>query len=460
MTDHFLISDLGDAVEPDGYSPSLSAVLMTMTLGVSDEFGARTIRLMRRYLNFVHRPNECPRSVLSEPAEGAVGRLTGFFRSMGIAALPSKKPNCENEIELKVPDGKSTDHAQQIVTMLRQFYQLCGSFKVGSRTAENPLELPGWHEKSEEARRDSWYTRYPNRPYGWMHAGLRFRTLKRKAYLPLIEDPAGCAEKMTAAVIKYGCPQTVIAICMTLEENGCRWREAAWATALGWSVKGFGEVVYTTNKFDDQELAKKIVLNPEVLSATIRRFEASPHPKDKTRTMMDHLRELAKAGDQDALRAIPLFPNSRGGFHQHRTFNGHWFRPAMEAWENEDGSLGLLIHSDVSARRPTPHWYRHAEITRELEIAVVGCKTDADVLEVCRAVCRSFSLKTDQAKRYAAALLRRIADESQMRRIAERRAANEARRKGVDVPIELSRLQLSEGERLIRMLPSRHKEAA
>jgi hypothetical protein len=458
--DHFLISDLGDVLEPDGYSPSLSAVIMTMTLNTSDDYSRRIIRLLRRYLNFVPDPLAGPRSVLEEPAAAAVGRVKAFFTSMKIAPLPSKKPNCEDEIELKVPEHKSTDHAQQIVGILRQLYQLSGSFKVGNRTAENPIELPGWHEKSEEDRRDSWSTRYPTRTYGWLNAGLRFRTAKRKSYLPLIEDPTGCAEKMTQAVIKYGCPATVIAICMVLEENGCRWREAAWANALGWSIKGFGEIVYTTNKFDDQEHAKKIFLNPEVLSGTIRRFEAMTHPKDKGKTMMDHLRELASAGDQDALRDIPLFPNSRGGFHQHRTFNGHWFRPAMEAWVNEDGSRGLLIQSDVSARRPTPHWYRHAEISRELEKAVVECTTDADVLEVCRAVCRSFSLKTDQATRYAAALMRRIADETQMRRIAQRRAENEARRKGVDVPIELGRLQVSESERLIMMLPARHKEAA
>lgn len=460
MTDHFLISDLGDATEPDGYSILLSAVLITLTLDLSQEYALRIISIMRDYLNFAHVPFENPRTVLTEDAEDAVERVRAFLRTKKILTLPSKKPNCEHEFELKVPAGKSTEHAQQIVTVLRQFYQLCGSFAVGDRTPENPIELPGWHEKLEEDRRESWFKRYPSRPYGWMNAGLRFRTAKRKTYLPLIEDPTGCAEKMTQAVIKYGCPKAVIAICMVLEENGCRWREAAWVTALGWSILGFGEIVYTTNKFDDAEHAKKIVLNPEVLSDTIRRFEAEPHPKDRSRTMMDHLRELAKAGDEESLRAIPLFPNSRGGFHQHRTFNGHWFRPAMEAWVNEDGSLGLLIQSDVSARRPTPHWYRHAEISRELEKAVVRCKTDADVLEVCKAVCRSFSLKTDQAKRYAAALMRRIADERQMRRIVERRAENEAKRKAVDVPVALGRLELTEGERLIMMLPSRHKEIA
>lgn len=460
MIGYFLISDLGDATEPDGYSVLLSAVLITLTLDLSNEYASRILSIMRSYLNFVRIPFEHPRSVLTETTDEAVERVKAFLLARKILALPSKKPNCEHEFELKVPRDRSTEHAQQIVTILRQFYQLCGSFHVGERTRENPIELPGWHEKLEEDRRESWFKRYPNRPYGWMNAGLRFRTMKRKTYLPLIEDPTGCAEKMTQAVIKYGCPETVLAICMVLEENGCRWREAAWVTAFGWSVLGFGEIVYTTNKFDDNEHAKKIVLNPEVLTDTIRRFEAMPHLSDKSLNMMDHLRELAKAGDEDALRAIPLFPNSRGGFHQHRTFNGHWFRPAMEAWVNDDGSLGLLIQSDISARRPTPHWYRHAEISRDLEIAVVGCKTDAEVLEVCKAVCRSFSLKTDQAKRYAAALMRRLADETQMRRIQQRRAENEARRKNVDLPIALDRLELSEGERLIMMLPSRHKELA
>ena len=458
--DHFMISAAGDVTEPDGYSPSMSMTLMTLTYGLSPEFRARVLSQMRGFLNFRMTQGETPRAVLEEPAAASVDRVCAYLRAIGVPVLPSKKPNREHEFELKVPEGKSTVHAGQIVATLRQFYQLAGSFKVGSRTSENPMEEPGWHEKDEDQRRESWNTRHPKRPYGWINAGLRFRTDKRKAYLPLIEDPTGCAEKMTLAVIKYQCPQTVIAICMVLEENGCRWREAAWANALGWSVLGFGDTCYTTNKFDSREHAKKIVLNPGVLSETIRNFESAPHPTDPKKTMMDHLRELSEAGDKEALRAIPLFPNSRGTFHQHRTFNGYWFRPAMEAWLNEDGSNGLLIHSDLSARRPTPHWYRHAEITRVLEQAVVGCEDYEEVLEVCKKVCRTFSLESDQARRYAACLLRRLAEEANMRRVAARRAGNEALRKGVNLQVAISRLEISEGERLLLSLPSRHKVPA
>ncbi|QYE36303.1 hypothetical protein KZX46_10450 [Polymorphobacter sp. PAMC 29334] len=460
MSVHFIISNVGDVIEPDGYSLALSSVLVAMTADVSIEYRSRILGFLRRYLNFEHLPGEHPRMVLEESADDAVERVKAYFLSTGVPVVPSRKPNCEHELDLRVPDGQSTVHAQQKVTILRQFHQLCGSLKVGGRTAENPIELPGWHQKSEEDRRESWRTRHGDTSYGWLNAGLRFKTSTRTAYLPLIENPSGCAEKMTLAMVKHGCPATIVAICHVLEENGCRWREAAWANALGWSLRGFGEIVHTTNKFEADEHAKKIMLAPDVLSDIIRRFEAQPHPKDGGRSMIDHLRELATAGDKAALRAIPLFPNSRGGFHQHRTFNGHWFRPAMEAWENEDGSRGLLIHSDVSARRPTPHWYRHAEITRELEQAVAECRTDAEILEACRSVCRSFSLKTDQASRYAAALMRRLANETQMRRIRERRAGNEARRRAVDLPIAVGRLELSEAERLLMLLPVRRMEAA
>ena len=457
--DHFFVSSEGDVTEPDGYSVDLSLAVISLISGVSAEYAGRIISTVRTYMNFRLTPDEAPRLFLDERSEEAVERIKAFFLSKNIAIAPSKKANHEHELELLVPADRSTVHSQQIVKILRAFYQLLGSHKVGQRTTENPLELPGWHLKSEEERRESWVSRYPKRPYGWIHAGLRFRTRKRKDYLPLIEDPTGCGQKMTEAVIRYGCPQSVIAICITLEENGCRWREAAWLNALGWSLSGFGENVYTTNKFDAGEHAKQVFLSPEVLSGLIDRFETTPHPTRKSSSMMDYLRELRGAGDNAALRKIPLFPNSRGNFQTHRTFNGHWFRPAMEAWENEDGSIGLMIQSDISARRPTPHWYRHAEISRELEKAIGQCKGDADITDVCRTVCRSFILKTDQAKRYAAALMRRITHETQLRRINERRATNEARRKGVDVPIAFDKLELSVADRLHLALPIRKRAA-
>jgi len=460
MIDHFLITDLGDVTEPDGYSPSLSAVVINMTHALSDEYALRVVGTVRKFLNFVHTASDTPRAVIEEAPVRGFERAKAFLLSMDIVCIPSKKANCEHELELKVPNGRSTVHAQSIVGILRQFYQLCGTYHVGNRTAENPIELPDWHLKGDDERRESWDRRHPQRKFAWIYAGLRFCTTKRRRYLPLIEDPTGCGEKMTRAAIAHGCPATVIAICMTLEENGCRWREAAWANALGWSIKGFGEIVYTTNKHDDDEHAKRIMLPPDVLSGVIERFQGQPHPRDGSRTMMDHIRELAAAGDKDRLRQFPLFPNSRGRFHQHRTFNGHWFAPAMKAWVNEDGSKGLLIFSDVSARRPTPHWYRHAEISRDLEEAIVSCETEADVLEVSKRVCRSFSLDTDQAKRYAAALMRRLADEDQMRRIARRRAANAARRAQVDLPIAVGRLEISEAELLISLMPARARVRA
>jgi hypothetical protein len=460
MADHFMFTPQGDAYEPNGYSLALSKAVVTLIVSNCPEYAARKLSLARRFLNWTHVPGEHPRSVLEEPADQAVQRVISFLQSFDYAVAHCPKANREDEFDILVPEEKSTSHAKQLVGILRQLYQLLGSYGVGNRTKENPVELPGWHLKSEEERRDSWSARYPSITYGWINAGLRFRPTSSKPYLPLIEDPTGCGRAMTNAVIKYGCPETVIAICLVLEENGCRWREAAWANALGWSIRDFGEVVYTTNKFDDSEHAKKIYLSPEGLSGTIRRFEAQPHPTDPLKTRMDYLRELAAAGKKDKLRAIPLFPNSRGKKHQHRTFNGHWFRPAMEAWENEDGSKGLLIFSDVGSRRPTPHWYRHSVITRELEVAIGDLASELEIIEVSKAVCRRFGLKTDQAVRYAAALMRRISEEAHMRSVVARRAELIEQRDRVDIPAALSRQTLSDAERLILLMPRRQAVTA
>lgn len=460
MFEHFIILPAGDTLEPDGYSLALSKVNVTLTVGCSPEYAARKIGIVRRYLNRVHNKGEDPRRVLHEPVEEGAKRFAAFMGSLGYAAVPSKKANRRDEVEILVPEGKSTAYAQEIVGTFRQFYQLCGSFKVGDIGAANPIELPDWHLKLEDERRASWCARYPSKAYGWLNAGLRFRLPKRRQYLPLIEDPAGCGPAMTRAALAYGCPRTVISICIVLEENGCRWREAAWANALGWSIKGFGEIVFTTNKFDESEHAKKIVLRPDVVSDTIRMFESQPHPTDGSKTRMDHLRELAAVGDHAALRGIPLFPNARGRRYAHRTFNGEWFRPAMKDWVNEDGSQGLLIFSDVGSRRPTPHWYRHAAITLVLEKETEGVESELEILAICSAVCRRFKLKTDQAKRYAAALMNRLADEHQMRDVVTRRAEFAAQRGAIDIEPALPRQTLSDSERLLLQMPARHRVAA
>lgn len=455
MPGHYLILPRGDVLKPDGYSVGLSRAVMAQIVGLSPEYAARTVSVLKRYLNHKLVTGEDPERVENEPCEEATTRVTSFFVAQGIPVVPSKHAKHRDELRLMVPEDRSTAHAQQIVSILRQFYQLLGEYRIGARDAANPLELPGWHLVEARDRLRDWLARHPERPAGWLQGGLRFKVYKRKPYLPLIEDPTGCGRAMTLAVIAYGAPQSVVDVCLVLEENGCRWRETAWANALGWSIRGFGEQVFTTNKFDDEEHAKKITLPPDVLSRLIRRFEGMPHPVRPDATMMDYLQERAKVGDEDALRSVPLFVNSRGTRHKHSTFNGHWFRPAMAAWGNLDGSRGLKVQSDVSARQPTLHWYRHAVISGAIEAALEGSMSEAEILEVSRRVCRSFSLKTDQAKRYAAALMRRLADEEQMRRVAARREANEAKRRGCGVAVHLPRLELSESERLLRLLPQR-----
>lgn len=460
MFPHFMFFPEGDVLEPDGYSPSASAVVTTLLIGQSPEFADRKLRLIDIFMNRPVEKGENPRSVLTEGFDARVTRVIRFLRFKGYGVVPSRKPNCADEFEILVPEGRSPDHARQIISILRQFYQLLGAYNVGNSTAANPLELPGWHLKSEEERRDSWCARYPDRKYAWMYAGLRFRPSTSKAYLPLIEDPTGCGQAMTKAVIAYGCPKNVIAICIVMQENGCRWREAAWLNALGWAKYGFSERVFTTNKTDPREHAKTLLLHPDVLSDLIRRFEETPHPHDPAKTMMDYLRERAAARDYNALRAIPLFPNSRGKKYKHRTFNGYWFRPAMEAWVNEDGTKGLLIFSDVGSRRPTPHWYRHASISHALEQKVAGLETLKEVLDVSKAVCATFDLKTDQAERYAAALMRRISAEQQMRRVLQNRIELADARAEVDIPAAIPALKVSAAERLFAQLPQRQREDA
>lgn len=461
MFDHFMIGPQGDCYEPDGYAVALSKTVVTLTVGCAAEYAARKINVIRGYLNFRSEPAEGPRRVLEEEdCEAGAERFTRFMRSRGYVVVPSAKANRREEREILVPEGKSTAYAQEIVGILRQFYQLAGSYNVGALGRANPIELPGWHLKDDDKRRASWSARYPSKAYGWLNAGLRFRVVNRRSYLPLIEDPTGCGEAMTKAVIAYGCPRTVIAICIVLQENGCRWREAAWLNALGWSILGFGATVFTTNKFDKSEHAKKVLLRPDVLSDTIRMFEARPHPTDPSKNLMDHLRELAAAGDHAALRRIPLFPNARGRRYAHRTFNGEWFRPAIEAWVNEDGSKGLLVFSDHGSRRPTPHWYRHAAITSVLEVETAGLDSLTAILEVCTAVCARFKLKTDQARRYAASLMDRLTEEAHQRDVLKRRAELAAQRATVDVVPALARQTISESEMLLLQMPARRMEAA
>lgn len=474
MVPHFIISPQGDVLEPEGYSYGLSKVMMSQIQGLSREYAARTVGVVGRYLNRVHVAKEDPRSVLEEDESAAVERIKGFFAGEGIPVINSKLANRPHDLRLVVPEDRSTAHAQQMVAMLRQFYQLCGSLGVGRRTAANPLELPGWHLVDLGLRATEWRDYGSRKAMPLANQGLRFRVYRRKPYLPLLEDPADCARMMTAAVIAYRCPETVIDVCIVLQENGCRWREAAWTNALGWSSMDFGAAVLTTNKRDKRRLAKKLTLAPEVHSRIIRRFEAAPHPTDRGATMMDHLRERALAGDEVSLREIPLFPNSRGSFHQHSTFTQHWFNPAMAKAKNADGTVGLKIRSDVSQRQPTTHWYRHASITDEILVETAPLREmEADELldanrrldigkqikAICVGVCEGFGLKTDQSERYAAALMRQLAEERQMVVVARRRARGASQRGRSDLPIGVPRLALSEAETLLLQLPTRDRVA-
>lgn len=115
MFEHFIILPAGDTLEPDGYSLALSKVNVTLTVGCSPEYAARKIGIVRRYLNRVHNKGEDPRRVLHEPVEEGAKRFAAFMGSLGYAAVPSKKANRRDEVEILVPEGKSTAYLRRLL---------------------------------------------------------------------------------------------------------------------------------------------------------------------------------------------------------------------------------------------------------------------------------------------------------------------------------------------------------
>jgi hypothetical protein len=432
-TPRLVIKRLGDALrrEPDarGYDPDWSEVLALVLPDPRIESHSKVLRHARDFLNFVHGEDDRLDRINDEEDETAMARVDAFLASKGaIVKPPAKKGRRREERDVSVRKGRSTGTIEFIITVVRRIYRELMS--LGLRSKGNPCDVLGWHLMREGEQYAIWRRRHPKAVHGFDDAGLRFRIAARTVYPPLLHDPTNVGWRMTDALVQSGRPETVIDIGGVQEDNGCRWREAAHPNALGWAMEGFGPNTRTSNKHDKNRYGKTISIPPDPFANLMRRMTTAPHPDDPSRTRLDWLRERHAAGDRATLAKEPLFPSGPGRFWSSSGFNHH-FRKAMREYDNGDGTIGLMIHSDIGSRRPTPHWYRHAVISIEVERIYETYEKPADVRAAVDAMCERLGLKSDQSSRYAARIIKRRSEAMRNNDVERRRVEALAARQGV-----------------------------
>ena len=447
----YLISPPGDVVSlENGYRETMSLCLVDClgSYAVSDR--KRRLRFIREELNFELEPGEPEDAIFTEDCEGAgVRRAKAHLEALKLIVVSA--PGFDGDFHVENPKGCNNPISDRIAT-LRKFRETCAKHFLCPKA--NPWSITGWHDKRDTEKHDYWRRRHPKAKWGFVHAGGRFRTVNREIYPPLMEDPDQCGPTMTEAVRAYGAPVKVLQICMTMEVSGQRYSDVAFGDTLGWSGSGFGDWFWGRNKFERGNYQKPIILHPEVRERLIEEFDCRPHPTEEGRSLMDRVRELAERNDAAArseLASIPLFPSSRGTPFHYSTFNGHWFRPAMEKG-------GVLIHSDQGTRRPTPGWYRHATYTAEMEEIYATTEHEEDIPGKCEELGKTFGHNSDQSGRYAPLIEKRRAIEKQFDQMERRKERQRAKREGFVLPRD-NKLEDPEADRLIANLPRRRTDA-
>lgn len=406
-----------------GEDHALSKVFKAVGQSSSEGVTSRRLRWLRKFVAFqpLHADGD-PLQFITEDFGHATLRIEEAIEAAGMAVDHASNDFLYGTTWVTRGKGetRSISYLAEYLHVIRMLYRLLSRHKL--RGPASPADIDGFHTMKPKERLKLARQLFPDNKHSWKHVGGRYLVRQKPASPPAVEDPEGCAERMHDALEKADVCQAVKDINLIARVNGSRISAGAKASALGLARCGFGDEFKARNKFDSGDLDLRLTLPPDVRARIFARLEATPHPGDAARTLLDHIKELWVAGDHAALAQIPLIvspktgrPYTYGGLHYH----------LFDAWHGK-----VLVHSETGGRSVTSQWNRHASITSDVD-ALMARTTDKDERgDGIERIARSHGQKTDQTRRYAAIAYKRE-EEARRREDVLARASRSKNYKGV-----------------------------
>ncbi|GGB39613.1 hypothetical protein GCM10011380_31420 [Sphingomonas metalli] len=397
------------------------------------------LRFYRLFLQFAGQHPNGPLAFLTLPFEVAVTLIKEALEAAGLTV--TKQVNLSDSYDVTVRDG-FPNYLGRYTRRIRVLYAKlieCGLHP----SPANPAEVAGWHKMNAAERLAIGKATITNN-YGRKYAGARFVVKGRQKHVGRPHNPDGVRDQMTGAVLESEAPAVVKVLTRSYDADAPRVNELLPASALGWKLGDFGPTIYVRDKWGDGSLEKPVPIVAEVERWLVARFTSEPHPSAAGRTMMDHLRELAAAGDDAALDAIVLFPSPNTGNHYSRSGFRYWFQDAM-----------LTNGVAVGGWTPSPHFYRNCRMHDSVTSIFAETKPGPERTRRLNEAGREFGHDSPVWKNYV-----RHAWDNESRRIRRERAEQRqreaaARRQGLPIPPRSPRLADPVAAATLAGLPSR-----
>jgi hypothetical protein len=346
-----IVTNRGSVLLVDGVHEPLTDMVQCLLAEGKEGQKRENLRFMTRFLEFAAAHGSTALAFLRYDVENGVRLICEALKDIGLTV--KKKRDLSDVFEVSQTAG-FPNYRGRYTRIIRKIYAEAGERGLLAQE-QSPAEVPGWHAMDADKRLRYGQATIGN-PYGRKYAGARFVVKGRQKHAGRRHNPEGVGEQMTEAFLKSEAPPALKMVTRVLEVETPRINELLPSDALGWSKGGFGPMIFVSNKWDDAPYSKAVGLTSDAHEYLLREFGSQPHPHASGLSLLDHLRELANDGDEDALRQFLLFAKPDGGRYSYSGYR-YWFEDAM-----------LSEQVNVSGWAPTPHFYRNCRMHGEVSL--------------------------------------------------------------------------------------------
>jgi len=348
------------------------------------------VDFLMSFINHEFIEGEGPHDFMVESVPDVRSRVADWLRLKLNLKVDTRNGTIDSSWRVNSADDQPINTRAHGPSAVRQLYDALRTMRL--RRGSNPLDINGW-DAMTPTERIIWAKRkWPRLKHMPRHAGAQFEIQSRRWYPPIPHDPILAPAIMMAAAEAYpGFPLVLKQQLEVMALEGPRHFDLN-VMLSGWIESDFSDTLWVKNKASREEEAKRVVLPSDLQQRIHERINAdhlahgdppatSEEVISRVRTgrpvwpSMQQVREIAAMGEvgREVLAQIALFPSSRGRPYAYSTWNNHWLRPALKAYEHG------RISTTIGEIRPTGIWLRRAMYTREVGRILATCKTPQEV---------------------------------------------------------------------------------
>ena len=315
-------------------------------------------KLVKWFARWLAQQTGDTEALINRPTSESRTEIESFLRQHGCLFARMKGPAHRDGMIKVTRKGQDTTEISIFLNAMLDFYEWL--IDHGLRSDTNPL-MVDLYKKQEIAERRKLDARRERGRTFFTFRGLRYEIHSGKAYRPKMQDPSQVRDAILVAGREMGWPQEVDLALSVMADSGCRIGELPLLTAWDWwEASRFNEGISAPNKSSGGERVKTLLVTEETARRLVDAFETRIDGYSSAKSM-HMLRKWAEKWDAEArLKKVLLFPKPDGKAMSEWSLRQTYFNRAARRSNYQVPQL------DGTAKRPTPHVFRHARIDEEI----------------------------------------------------------------------------------------------